>query len=148
MLTIADILRAKGNTVYSVKEGTSLYDALEMMAVKGIGALLIMDDAGEPVGIFSERDFARVVARDKNLDLALPVDEVMTKHIYCVTKDDTIDEAMAVMTRQRFRHMPVREGEDIIGVISIGDVVKNLIEDKDLLIQNMEDYILGRGYGQ
>jgi CBS domain-containing protein len=148
MLTIADILRAKGSTVYSVKEGTSLYDALEMMAVKGIGALLVMDDAGEPVGIFSERDFARVVARDKNLDLALPVDEVMTKHIYCVTKDDTIDEAMAVMTRQRFRHMPVREGEDIVGVISIGDVVKNLIEDKDLLIQNMEDYILGRGYGQ
>lgn len=147
MLTIADILRTKGNTVYSVEKGTSLLDALEMMANKGVGALLVME-AGEPVGIFSERDFARMVAREKKADLSMPVEEMMTRNIYCVTREDTIDEAMAVMTRQRFRHMPVREGEKIIGVISIGDVVKNLIEDKDFLIQNMEDYILGRGYGQ
>lgn len=147
MLTIANILRTKGNIVYSVEKGTSLLDALEMMAAKGIGALLVME-AGEPVGIFSERDFARMVAREKKLDLSSPVDDVMTKHIYCVTNEDTIDEAMAVMTRQRFRHMPVREGDKIVGVISIGDVVSSLIVDKDLLIQNMEDYILGRGYGQ
>ena len=62
--------------------------------------------------------------------------------------DDTVDECMAVMTRQRFRHLPVREGTEIVGIISIGDVVKNLIEDKNLLIQNMEDYILGRGFGK
>lgn len=147
MLTIADILRTKGNTVYSIEKGTSLLSALEMMANKGVGALLVME-AGEPVGIFSERDFARMVAREKKADLSMPVEEMMTKNIYCVTREDTIDEAMAVMTRQRFRHMPVREGEKIIGVISIGDVVKNLIEDKDFLIRNMEDYILGRGYGQ
>jgi CBS domain-containing protein len=147
MLTIADILRTKGNIVYSVEKGTSLLDALEMMANKGVGALLVME-AGEPVGIFSERDFARMVARERKADLSTPVEEMMTRNIYCVTREDTIDEAMAVMTRQRFRHMPVREGEKIIGVISIGDVVKNLIEDKDFLIRNMEDYILGRGYGQ
>jgi CBS domain-containing protein len=105
-------------------------------------------EAGEPVGIFSERDFARMVAREKKADLSTPVEEMMTRNIYCVTREDTIDEAMAVMTRQRFRHMPVREGKKIIGIISIGDVVKNLIEDKDFLIRNMEDYILGRGYGQ
>jgi len=147
MLTIANILRTKGNVVYSVEKGTSLLEALEMMAEKGIGALLVME-AGKPVGIFSERDFARMVAREKKLDLSSLVDDVMTKHIYCVTNEDTIDEAMAVMTRQRFRHMPVREGDKIVGVISIGDVVSSLIVDKDLLIQNMEDYILGRGYGQ
>jgi CBS domain-containing protein len=147
MLTIANILRTKGNVVYSVEKGTSLLEALEMMAEKGIGALLVME-AGKPVGLFSERDFARMVAREKKLDLSSLVDDVMTKHIYCVTNEDTIDEAMAVMTRQRFRHMPVREGDKIVGVISIGDVVSSLIVDKDLLIQNMEDYILGRGYGQ
>ena len=147
MLTIANILRTKGNVVYSVEKGTSLLDALEMMATKGIGALLVME-AGEPVGIFSERDFARLVAREKKADLSKPVEEVMTHNIFCVKKEDTIDECMAVMTRQRFRHMPVCEENKIVGIISIGDVVKNLIEDKDLLIQNMEDYILGRGYGQ
>ncbi|MEL7591974.1 MAG: CBS domain-containing protein [Anaerolineaceae bacterium] len=147
MLTIADILRTKGNTVYFVEKGTSLLEALEMMSNKGIGALMVME-AGEPVGIFSERDFARMVAREKKADLSTPVEEMMTRNIYCVTREDTIDEAMAVMTRQRFRHMPVREGKKIIGIISIGDVVKNLIEDKDFLIRNMEDYILGRGYGQ
>lgn len=147
MLTIANILRTKGNIVYSVEKGTSLLAALEMMAVKGIGALLVMD-AGEPVGIFSERDFARLVAREKTADLSKPVEEVMTHNIFYVKKEDTIDECMAVMTRQRFRHMPVCEENKIVGIISIGDVVKNLIEDKDLLIQNMEDYILGRGYGQ
>jgi CBS domain-containing protein len=147
MLTIADILRTKGNTVYFVEKGTSLLEALEMMSNKGIGALMVME-AGEPVGIFSERDFARMVAREKKADLSTPVEEMMTRNIYCVTREDTIDEAMAVMTRQRFRHMPVREGKKIIGIISIGDVVKNLIEDKDFLILNMEDYILGRGYGQ
>lgn len=147
MLTIADILRTKGSTVYSVEKGTSLLDALEMMALKGIGALLVME-AGKPVGIFSERDFARMVAREKKADLSTPVEVMMTPNIYCVTREDTIDEAMAVMTRQRFRHMPVRDGDKIIGIISIGDVVKNIIEDKELLIQNMEDYILGRGYGQ
>ena len=147
MLTIANILRTKGNIVYSVEKGTSLLAALEMMAVKGIGALLVLD-AGEPVGIFSERDFARLVAREKTADLSKPVEEVMTHNIFYVKKEDTIDECMAVMTRQRFRHMPVCEENKIVGIISIGDVVKNLIEDKDLLIQNMEDYILGRGYGQ
>jgi len=147
MLTIADILRTKGSTVYSVEKSTSLLDALQVMSSKGIGALLITEN-GEPAGIFSERDFARIVAREKSLELSIPVSDVMTEHIYCVTREDSIDEAMAVMTRQRFRHMPVREGNKIVGIISIGDVVKNLIEDKDLLIQNMEDYILGRGYGR
>jgi len=78
MLTIANILRTKGNVVYSVEKGATLLDALEMMAAKGIGALLVMDK-GEPVGIFSERDFARLVAREKKADLSKPVDDVMTK---------------------------------------------------------------------
>ena len=147
MLTISSVLRSKGNAVYSVVKGTSRLKALESMSEKKIGALLVMD-GGEPVGIFSERDFARAVAKIKKLELDSPVDDYMTRNIFCVTKDDTIDECMAIMTAQRFRHLPVRDGNKIIGIVSIGDVVKNLIEDKDLLIQNMQNYILGRGYGQ
>ena len=147
MLTISSVLRSKGTAVFSVESGTSLLEALELMAEKKIGALLVMD-GGEPVGIFSERDFARGVANNKRLDLESPVDALMTRNIFCVTKEDTIDECMAIMTAQRFRHLPVRDGNRIIGIISIGDVVKNLIEDKDLLIQNMQNYILGRGFGE
>jgi len=147
MLTISSVLRAKGNAVFSVARGTSLLKALEIMAEKKIGALLVTD-GGEPVGIFSERDFARAVAGSKNIDLESPVDNFMTRNIFCVTKEETIDECMAIMTTQRFRHLPVREGNKIIGIVSIGDVVKNLIEDKDLLIQNMQNYILGRGFGE
>jgi len=147
MLTISSVLRSKGNAVYSVESGSSLLKALDLMAEKKIGALLVMD-GGEAVGIFSERDFARAVVKDKNLDLETPVDAHMTRNIFCVTKEDTIDECMAIMTAQRFRHLPVRDGNKIIGVISIGDVVKNLIDDKDLLIQNMQNYILGRGFGE
>jgi len=133
--------------VFWVGPDATILDALDLMAEKGIGALLVKKE-GKPVGIFSERDFARRVAREKKLDLRLPVSTIMTTDLYCVTMDDTVDECMAVMTRQRFRHLPVREGSEIVGIISIGDVVKNLIEDKNLLIQNMEDYILGRGFGK
>jgi len=147
MLTISSILRSKGAEIYWVETGTSVKKALELMAEKGIGALLVMDD-GEPAGIFSERDFARMAAREEQLDFDAPVDDCMTRNIFCVSKDDTIDECMALMTTQRFRHLPVCDEHKIIGVISIGDVVKNLIEDKNLLIQNMQNYILGRGYGE
>ncbi len=147
MLTIATLLKTKGNAIYWVEKGTSVIAALEVMADKGIGALLVMDD-GQPVGIFSERDFARKVAKDKVVNLQQPVEDYMTWNIYCVSRDTTVDECMALMTNQRFRHLPVCDDNKLVGVISIGDVVKNLIEDKDLLIRNMENYMFGRGFGE
>ena len=147
MLIVSEILRAKGHEVYWVDPDTSLLSALELMAEKGIGALLVKKD-GKAVGIFSERDFARLVAREQKLDLRLPVDTVMTKDVFCVSLDETVDDCMALMTTQRLRHLPVCDQNSIVGIISIGDVVKSLIEDKDLLIQNMEEYILGRGFGK
>ena len=98
--------------------------------------------------IFSERDFARLVAREQKVDLRLPMGKGMTKDVVCVSFDETVDECMALMTTQRFRHLPVWDQNSIVGIISIGDVVKSLVEDKDLLIQNMEEYILGRGFGK
>jgi CBS domain-containing protein len=147
MLTVSEILRAKGDEVYWIDPDTSLLSALQLMAEKGIGALLVKKD-GKAVGIFSERDFARLVAREQKIDLRLPVSIAMTKDVYCVSLDETVDECMAIMTTQRFRHLPVCDQNKIVGIISIGDVVKNLIEDKDLLIRNMEEYILGRGFGR
>jgi len=131
MLTVSEILRAKGHEVYWVDPDASLLSALELMAEKGIGALLVKKD-GKAVGIFSERDFARLAAREQKIDLRLPVDTVMTKDVFCVSLDETVDECMALMTTQRFRHLPVWDQNSIVGIISIGDVVKSLVEDKDL----------------
>jgi CBS domain-containing protein len=147
MITVSTLLKIKGYDIYSVEAGTLVLKALELMAEKNIGALLVMDK-GNPAGIFSERDFARKVATDSKINLETPVDAFMTTEIYCVAQDETMDEVMALMTKQRFRHLPVCGGDNFIGIISIGDVVKYLIEDKDLLIDNMEKYILGRGYGE
>jgi CBS domain-containing protein len=144
---VSAILQVKGNDVISVKTDTSLIEVLELMAEKGIGAVLVMDD-GKIAGIFSERDFARNVAKTKTLDLHIPVSELMTKDVFVISSDQTIDECMALMSSTRIRHLPVVDENKLAGLISIGDVVRFSIDDKDLQIQNMEKYILGIGYGQ
>lgn len=144
---VSAILQVKGNKVFTVTENTSLLDALQLMADKRIGALLVMD--GEKIaGIFSERDFARKVAKTKQIDLNMPINELMTREVFVVSPDETLDECMAVMSTTRIRHLPVVNEGKLVGVISIGDVVQFSIEDKDLQIQNMEKYIFGYGYGE
>lgn len=147
MLLVSNVLRAKGSAIYTVEKDTTTIEALELMAEKNVGALLVMDNK-EVVGIFSERDFVREVVKDKALLLKMPVGSFMTKEVYSVTSSDTIDECMALMTNKHFRHLPVCDDGQLVGLISIGDVVKQSIEDKNLLISNMEDYILGRGFGK
>ncbi|MCX6055724.1 MAG: CBS domain-containing protein [Chloroflexi bacterium] len=147
MILVNMVLKTKGREIFTVEQGTPAIEALEIMAEKNIGALLVVDQK-KPVGIFSERDFVRAVAKNKTTMLNMPVDSFMTKEIVSVTPSETIDECMAVMTKKHIRHLPVCESGQLVGLISIGDVVKQLIEDKDLLIDNMEKYILGRGYGQ
>lgn len=147
MLLVSNVLKAKGSVIYTVEKDTTTIEAIELMAEKNVGALLVMDNK-EVVGIFSERDFVREVAKDKTLLLKMPVETFMTKEVYSVTSSDTIDECMALMTNKHFRHLPVCDEGQLVGLISIGDVVKQSIEDKNLLISNMEDYILGRGFGK
>ncbi|KAF0111246.1 MAG: hypothetical protein FD147_997 [Chloroflexi bacterium] len=147
MILVSMVLKAKGQEVYTVEKGTTVIEALELMAEKNIGALLVMDHK-KPVGIFSERDFVREVAKEKTLLLKLPVESFMTEDVFSVTPSETIDECMALMTTKHIRHLPVCNGDQLVGLISIGDVVKQVIEDKNLLIDNMEKYILGRGYGE
>lgn len=144
---VSSILQVKGNDIYSVKKDTPIIDVLELMAQKGIGAVLVMDD-DKIAGIFSERDFARKVAKTRTLSLDTPVSELMTKDVFVISPDETIDECMALMSSSKIRHLPVIENEKLVGLISIGDVVRISIEDKDLQIQSMEKYIFGYGYGQ
>jgi CBS domain-containing protein len=141
------ILKAKGNDVVSVNPSTTMIDALEIMAEKNIGAIMVLD-GGKPVGIFSERDFVREIAREQCLMLKLPVESCMTKELYCVTPSSSMDECMAIMTNKHIRHLPVMQGDELVGIISIGDIVKNMIEDKDLLIDNLQNYIFGPSFGR
>jgi CBS domain-containing protein len=144
---VSTILQIKGNDVYTVKKDTPLINVLELMAEKGIGAVLVMEDE-KIAGIFSERDFARKVAKTRNLSLDVPVSELMTKDVFVISPEETIDECMALMSSSKIRHLPVIENEKLVGLISIGDVVRISIDDKDLQIQSMEKYIFGYGYGQ
>lgn len=147
MKFVSTILQVKGNDVYSVKKETPLITVLELMAEKRIGAVIVMEN-GKIAGIFSERDLAHKIAKTKDISLDIPVSELMTKDVFVVSPDESIDECMAIMTSTRIRHLPVIEDEKLVGLISIGDVVRGSLEDKDLQIQSMEKYIFGYGYGQ
>jgi CBS domain-containing protein len=144
---VSSILQVKGNDVYTVKKETPIIDVLDLMAEKGIGAVLVLEDE-KIAGIFSERDFARKVVKTRTLSLDIPVSELMTKDVFVISPDETIDECMALMSSTRIRHLPVIKDEKLVGLVSIGDVVRISIEDKNLQIQSMEKYIFGYGYGQ
>ena len=140
--TVQSILRQKGSQVWWVTPDASILQALKLMAERKIGAVLVME-AGSLVGIFSERDYARRGIL-LNRGPETPISQVMTYPVYCVTPQQTLEECMGLMTEKHIRHLPVADGETILGVISIGDVVKEVIADQAHLIQGLENYILGK----
>lgn len=139
MATVKDLLKDKYTQVWYVTPTSTVLDALKLMAEQKIGAVLVVE-AGKIVGIFSERDFARK-AVDGSVSLQSPVNDVMVGAVYYVTPDRSVESCMALMTAKRFRHLPVLDGEKLVGVISIGDVVRQLMLEKDMTIQSLEDYI-------
>lgn len=141
--SVRDILRSKGSQVWSVAPTTTVFDVLRLMAEKEIGAVVVLED-GRIVGIFSERDYARKVFLKGKSSKETAVEEVMTPRVVCVSPDRTLDECMALMTEKRIRHLPVCEGDRLIGLVSIGDVVKGVISDQQFMIDQLEHYILGR----
>jgi CBS domain-containing protein len=145
MSTVRDLLKVKGNEVWSVSPETSVLDTLRMMAQKEVGALVVLD-AGQIVGIISERDFARSIAKTEQCILDTTVMDYMTKKVVTIGPDQTVDDCMQMMTKGRIRHLPVVEGKKLIGLISIGDVVKEIISSKESTIDTLENYIEGRGY--
>jgi IMP dehydrogenase len=142
MYTVRDILRTKGNAIWSLPPQATAFEALKLMAEKNVGALLIIE-SGKVVGIFSERDYARKVALEGKTSKTTTVGELMTSDVMYVNPDYTIEDCMALMTEKRHRHLPVLESGKLVGVISIGDVVKNVIADREFTIRQLERYITG-----
>jgi len=136
------ILKAKGNQVWAISKDATVLDALKLMAEKQIGALVVLD-GDHVVGIFSERDHARKgVLIGKHADNTR-LTEVMTKDLVIVTPAYSVKECMALMTDRRIRHLPVFEGDKLVGLVSIGDIVKDMIEELEFMVDQLEKYITG-----
>lgn len=142
MATVMDVLKEKGNKIYTVSPGDTILEALKLMAEAQIGAVLVMEN-DKVVGIFSERDYARRGTLKGN-SVTTPVKEVMTSEVYYVDPDRSTEACLAQMTDKHIRHLPVLKDGKVVGVVSIGDVVKSMIADQNELIQGLENYILGR----
>ncbi len=140
MTIVRQILDDKGSDVWSVGPDDMIYRALELMAEKNIGAVLVMEEE-KLVGIFSERDYARKIILQGKASRDTPVREAMTSRVYAVRPDQHVDVCMALMTDKRIRHLPVMRDEGVVGVVSIGDVVKAIISEQANTIQHLEDYI-------
>jgi len=142
MQTVADILNSKGNSVWTISPDTTVFDALKTMADKNVGALVVL--AGEEVvGLISERDYARKVILHGKSSREISVSEIMSTNIHSVRPDQNIEECMEEMTDKRVRHLPVLDKNRLAGLISIGDVVKAIIDNQDATIKHLENYITG-----
>lgn len=142
MLTVAQLLKSKGNQVFSLAPEDSVLHAIEMMATRHVGALLVMEQ-GTLKGIISERDYARKVILKQRSSHDTPVSDIMTSPAVTVTPESTVYQCMQVMTEGRFRHLPVVQGGRVVGMLSIGDLVKAVIHDQSQTIEQLERYIAG-----
>lgn len=142
MILVHHLIQQKGKQVWSVTPETTVYDALRLLAEKNIGALVVLRGKSV-VGIFSERDYARKVILKGKSSKDTTVEEIMTGDVHYVNLNHSIEECMALMTDKRVRHLPVLEGENLLGLISIGDVVKGVISEQKDTIQQLENYITG-----
>ena len=142
---VRDILKAKDGKIQAISPKATVYEALEKMSEKEVGALVVMENK-KVVGIFSERDYARKIILLGKTSKKTLVKEAMSSHLFSVTPDTTVEDAMDLMTGKHIRHLPVFEKSKFVGIISIGDVLKLIISNKDFLINQLSDYIAGKYY--
>lgn len=143
MRSVKDILREKGTQVYAISPDAKVYEALQLMADKNVGALMVME-GDRAVGLISERDYARKIVLKGKFSKDVPVHEIMTADIVRISPDRDVENCMELMTDKRVRHLPVFENDRLIGIISIGDIVKAIIEHKEEIIKQLEGYIKGK----
>ena len=142
MKSVKQILDSKGNDIWSLNPSDSVLDAVRMMAEREVGALLVMEGA-RLVGIVSERDYARKVILKGRSSEETRVSEIMTANVLYVHPDETVDDCMALMTEKRIRHLPIVENDQVVGVLSLGDLVKAVIAEQKFMIDQLEHYISG-----
>lgn len=142
MKLVKNILAFKGNDIWHIAPDDSVLDGIRMMADKGIGALLVMNNENL-VGIISERDYARKVILEGRSSETTPVKDIMTTEVICAKPEQTVEECMLLMTENHIRHLPVKQDEKVVGVLSIGDLVKAIIEEQHFTIKQLEMYIAG-----
>ena len=140
--SIRDILRNKGAVVHSISPEISVLKALEKMSEANVGALLVMKE-GKLVGIVSERDYARKIVLKGRTSLDTPVSTIMSSKVVCATPDQTVQDGMALMTAKAIRHLPVLDNKSVVGIVSIGDLVKAIIGEQQFVIEQLENYIQG-----
>lgn len=140
MKTIRELLQGKSGGLCTISPGARVFDALKLMAERNIGALLVVE-ADKLVGIVSERDYARKVILQGKSSHDTPVSEIMTERVVCVQPGNTVEECMALMSDKRIRHLPVIENDKLVGVLSIGDLVKETIAEQQFMIKQLESYI-------
>lgn len=142
MRTVEQLIHAKGSEIWSIAPQATTYNALQIMAEKNVGALLVMEKE-KLVGIFSERDYARkVILKDKS-SKNTSVGELMTREVFYIDANSTLEESMALMTAKRIRHLPVLKNNQLVGIVTLGDVVKQIISDQKFAIRELEKYITG-----
>jgi CBS domain-containing protein len=143
MMTVRDVLERKGKEIWSIAPDASVYDAVGLMAEKGIGALLVIEDE-RLCGIVSERDYARKVVLRGRSSSETQVRDIMTDRVLYVGQERSIEECMALMTEKRVRHLPVMEDDRLVGILSVGDVIKAIVSQQEFIIEQLENYIKGR----
>ena len=143
MTTVRDILDRKGCQIWSIQPDESVYRALEIMSDRNVGALMVMED-DRLVGVMSERDYARKIALVGRASRETTVRDIMTTSPFCISPRTRIEECMALMTDKSVRHLPVVDGDQVAGIVSIGDVVKATIMDQEFVIEQLEHFISGR----
>ena len=142
MKRIQTLLKKKGYDVWSIAPDASVYDAIHLMAEKAVGALIVMDGS-KLVGVISERDYARKIILEGRSSENTKISEIMSSEVITTGPDNRIEECMAIMTERRIRHLPVLDGNEVLGVISLGDLVKYIIAEQRFVIEQMERYING-----
>jgi CBS domain-containing protein len=141
MHSIRDILREKGTTVRSIGPEETVYEAIRQMAEHGIGALLVVEDA-KPVGLLSERDYSRKVILHGLRSRETTVRAIMSSPLLTISPDASVQQALSIMTEKYIRHLPVADGSGVLGMVSIGDLFKAVIQDQQSLIEQLESYIV------